>query len=82
MAESTIVLTREMRHYLTRRREALGLSQRQLAAKLGTQQSAVSDLESGRNPDPQVSTVRRWADALGLRAVVKIYDPWMEDNGG
>lgn len=82
MADSTIVLTKEIRHYMTRRREALGLSQRALAAKMRTTQSAVSDLESGRNRNPVVSTVGRWAEALGLRATLKIYDPWMEDNCG
>lgn len=59
---------------LVERREALGLTQRQLAARMGTQQSAVSDLENGRY-EPYISTLTRWAAALGLQVRVRIEDP-------
>ncbi len=42
------------------------LSQKQVALAMGTTQSAVSDLESGRN-EPQLRTLQRYARALGLR---------------
>lgn len=45
-------------------RERLGLSQGQVAAAMGTTQSAVSDLEAGRVA-PRVQTLQRYANALG-----------------
>ena len=50
---------------LRHRREALGMSQRELAAQIGTTQSAISELENGLG-EPRLSTVQRWADALGF----------------
>ena len=50
-------------------RAALGLSQEQLAERMGTSHSAISRLESGRHKT-SVETLQRVADALGLRLVV------------
>ena len=47
-------------------REVCGLSQRQVAAIMRTTQSAVSELEGGLN-DPRISTLRRYAAAVGQR---------------
>lgn len=47
-------------------RKKKGLSQKDLAALMGTSQSAVSDLESGR-VEPQLRTLQRYARALGHR---------------
>lgn len=49
---------------LTARRRAAGLSQTEVAARMGTSQSAVARLESGR-ADVRLSTLRRYAAALG-----------------
>ena len=46
-------------------RLAKGWSQKRLAEELGTSQSYVARLESGRS-DPQMSTVRRVCSALGI----------------
>jgi transcriptional regulator with XRE-family HTH domain len=46
-------------------RKEQGMSQRDLARRVGTGQSAVSVWESGK--DINVSTLARWADALGYR---------------
>lgn len=46
-------------------REAAGLSQAELAKRMGTSQPAVSRLESGSG-DPRFSTVARWTQALEL----------------
>jgi transcriptional regulator with XRE-family HTH domain len=45
------------------RREQLGLTQQQLAARLGIHQPAIASLEAGRYP-PNIDSLRRVADAL------------------
>ena len=45
------------------RRVARGLSQRELAQRVGTTQSAIARLESGGRP-PRIDTLLRIADAL------------------
>ena len=54
---------REVVDALVRRRQRLGLSQTIVAARMGTSQSAVARLESGRG-DPRLSTLTRYAAAL------------------
>jgi HTH-type transcriptional regulator, cell division transcriptional repressor len=51
-------------------REAAGLTQVQLAKKLGVSQASVHGWE--RRHDPRVSTLRRVAKALGLKLVIKL----------
>jgi transcriptional regulator with XRE-family HTH domain len=48
-------------------RIARGLSQRAVAAAMGTQQSAVSDIEASTSGDIQVGTLARYAHAVGAR---------------
>lgn len=60
MAARRQALTEE----LVARRVALGLSQTEVAARMGTSQSAVARLESG-SADLRVSTLQRYAAALG-----------------
>jgi len=57
---------RELLRELIRRREALGLSQGDVAAKMGTSQPAVARLESGE-VDARGSTIERFAAAVGRR---------------
>ena len=45
-------------------RQKLGLSQTQVAARMGTSQSAVARIESG-DGDVRLSSLQRYADALG-----------------
>jgi transcriptional regulator with XRE-family HTH domain len=49
---------------LVARRHSLGLSQTEVAARMGTSQSAVARLETG-STDVLLSTVDRYASALG-----------------
>jgi DNA-binding Xre family transcriptional regulator len=49
---------------LTAQRRAAGLSQTEVAARMGTSQSAVARLETG-DADVRVSTLERYAAALG-----------------
>ena len=51
---------------LVARRVELGLSQTEVAARMGTSQSAVARLESG-DADIRQSTLERYAAALGIR---------------
>jgi len=51
--------------FLKTRREALGLTQRSLAQKLGVEASHVAFIESGRRK-PSLKLVARVADTLGL----------------
>ncbi len=60
-----------------RRRGQLGLSQAELAERVGTSHSAISRIESGRHPTT-VQTLRRLATALDTHLVVGFAD---EING-
>ena len=51
---------------LVARRTELGLSQTEVAARMGTSQSAVARLESG-DADIRLSTLERYAAALGVQ---------------
>ena len=51
---------------LVARRQELGLSQTEVAARMRTSQSAVARLESG-DADVRLSTLERYAAALGQR---------------
>jgi transcriptional regulator with XRE-family HTH domain len=54
-------------------REARGLSQRELAERMGTTQSVVGRLEAGGSR-PTIVTLERVAHALGLRLEVNFRD--------
>ena len=60
MAEARGRLVRE----LAEQRQAAGLSQTEIAARMGTSQSAVARLESGP-ADVRASTLERYAAAVG-----------------
>jgi predicted transcriptional regulator len=62
MSERRKALTDE----LVDRRRALGLTQTQVAARMGTSQSAVARLETGAS-DVLISTVDRYASAVGQK---------------
>jgi predicted transcriptional regulator len=51
---------------LVARRQKLALSQTEVAARMGTSQSAVARLESG-DADVRLSTLERYAAAIGQR---------------
>ena len=55
---------REVVADLARVRGELGLSQTEVAARMGTSQSAVARLESG-DGDVRLSSLQRYAEALG-----------------
>jgi ribosome-binding protein aMBF1 (putative translation factor) len=54
-------------------RARAGLSQAELAARMGTTQSTIARLESGRSL-PSMRTLSRYADATGSKAVVHLVE--------
>jgi ribosome-binding protein aMBF1 (putative translation factor) len=59
----------QLARLVIRHRAAQGLSQKQLATRVGTSHSAISRLESGRHRT-SVTTLERVAEALDLRLIV------------
>ena len=70
MAEDRGRLVRE----LSEQRQAVGLSQTEVAARMGTSQSAVARLESG-TADVRASTLERYAAAVGSQITWKLNRP-------
>ena len=70
MAEDRGRLMRE----LAEQRQAAGLSQTEVAARMGTSQSAVARLESGP-ADVRASTLERYAAAVGSQITWKLNRP-------
>src|SRR5579863_3464390 len=70
MAEDRGRLVRE----LAGQRQAAGLSQTEVAARMGTSQSAVARLESG-TADVRASTLERYAAAVGGQITWKLDHP-------
>jgi ribosome-binding protein aMBF1 (putative translation factor) len=70
MAEERGRLVRE----LAGQRQAAGLSQTEVAARMGTSQSAVARLESG-TADVRASTLERYAAAVGGQIAWKLGPP-------
>ncbi len=70
MAEDRGRLVRE----LAQQRQAAGLSQTEVAARMGTSQSAVARLESG-TADVRASTLERYAAAVGGQITWKLDRP-------
>lgn len=66
-AEEEFSIARE----IIRTRVAAGLSQKELAEKIGTTQSAIARLESGSHL-PSVSTLRRVAEATHTRLCIEL----------
>lgn len=59
-----IQIRRRLMSELAEKRRELGLSQTEIAARMGTSQSTVARLEGGAG-DIRLSSVERYAEALG-----------------
>lgn len=54
-------------------RAEAGLTQAEVAARVGTTQSAIARLESGaRTHSPSIATLQRYAQALGYRLEIRL----------
>ena len=67
--EASLAPYEQLARIIIRHRMALGLTQEQLAAKVGTSNTAISRLESGRH-STKPETLSRIAAAMGLRFVM------------
>jgi len=61
----------EVARELIAARTRAGLTQADVAERMGTSQSSVARLEGGKDT-PSLRSVRRYADAIGHRAVVRL----------
>ena len=61
----------QIAYRVAERRATMGLSQRELAERCGTTQSAIARLERGGRP-PRIDTLLRIADALDCDLVVEL----------
>jgi ribosome-binding protein aMBF1 (putative translation factor) len=59
---------------LAAQRQSAGLSQTQVAARMGTSQSAVARIEAG-DADVRASTLERYAAAVGSQLSWRLQDP-------
>lgn len=64
----------DMARELIAARSRAGLTQSDVADRMGTTQSVIARLESGKRA-PSMRTVQRYAQAVGGRAVVRIEAP-------
>jgi transcriptional regulator with XRE-family HTH domain len=63
---------------LLRARRRAGLTQAEVAAKMGTKTPAVARLESGggsQRHSPSIATLRRYAEAVGCRLEIRLRSP-------
>jgi predicted transcriptional regulator len=65
---------RDLLAELVAQRQAAGLSQTEIAGRMGTSQPAVARLEAG-GVDIRLSTLERYAAAVGLRLDVRLGRP-------
>lgn len=59
-------------------RQRAGLTQAEVAAKMGTKPPAVARLESGggsRRHSPSIATLRKYAEAVGCRLEIRLRPP-------
>jgi ribosome-binding protein aMBF1 (putative translation factor) len=76
MAAQRLGLVRD----LVVQRQAAGLSQTEVAARMGTSQSAVARLESGAT-DVRASTLERYAAAIGGEITWRLNELWRFEPG-
>lgn len=67
-------LAAEVGEHVREARESAGLSQRELARRMGTSQAAVDRLEAG-GVAPTLTTLQRVASALGPEVTVELCPP-------
>jgi len=64
-------------------RSSAGMSQTEVAQRMGTTQSAVARLESGKGKhSPSLATLRRYANAIGYRIDIRLVKEEEEPQRG
>lgn len=69
-----IVRARGLVAALRNERRRQGLTQAQLGELMGVGQGRVAEIENERYPDPRISTIARYATALGIRLNIDIQE--------
>lgn len=64
--------TQDLARIITQARKAHGMTQSELAARIGSTQPSLSRLENGKVPDVGMEMIRRIGSALGLSVVVEL----------
>lgn len=60
-----------LRELLTARKQS-GMTQEAVANKIGTTKSAISRLEAGSKHAPSITTLRKYAEAVGCDLVIRL----------
>jgi DNA-binding XRE family transcriptional regulator len=68
-------------HELKKAREAAGLTLAAVSKLTGMDQATISRLENGRQPNPTVDTLWRYANAVGRQLVLTYADATAGGNG-
>ena len=63
----------ELLESMIKAREKAGITQEELAKRIGTQQPALSRLERGAFKKATVETLRKIADALDAKLIIKLH---------
>lgn len=61
--------TKQLLHRLKQEREQAGLSLSDVADRSGMDKAAISRLENGRQPNPTIDTISRYAMAIGKQLI-------------
>lgn len=79
-AEALVASHRELLHDLVALRKANGLSQGDVAERMGVTQAAVSQFER-YDTNPKLSTVRRYALAVGAKITHRVENDYLSVRG-
>lgn len=71
-AYEALALEYQLADQMLRARARAGLTQDEVAGKMGTTKSAVSRLESAGRNSPSLATLKRYADAVGCELQVRL----------
>lgn len=71
---------RQLAEWLATIRCARGMTMRDVGRRMGTGPSTVYQLESGRRRDPRLSTIQRYARAVGCRVTITIDGGQADDD--
>lgn len=82
MAETIEELVAGVGVVLTNLRHELGISQKEMAKRIGTTQAQVHYLESGKKNDLKLSTLLKFTNALDLELWIHIMEPNQENGAG
>lgn len=71
-ADDALALEYQLANQMLKARARSGLTQEAVADRMGTTKSAVSRLESAGKHAPSLSTLKRYAEAVGCKLQVKL----------